>query len=77
MAMTIDPSHELFLDTSFAIALSSASDQMHARARQLSLEVERLKCRLVTTRGVLLEIGNSLARRRFRASAITLLEALH
>lgn len=70
------PPNELFLDTSYAIALSSHKDRHHARAVALADELERRQARLVTTRPVLLEIGSTLARQRFRHAAIALLEAL-
>jgi uncharacterized protein len=68
--------NELFLDASFAIALGSPRDQYHTRAVELSRRVEARRARLVTTRAVLLEIGNALARRRFRTPAVELLDAL-
>jgi uncharacterized protein len=67
---------EYFLDASFAIALSSLRDQYHARALELSKRLESESARLITTRAVLLEIGNALAKQRFRASGIALLDAL-
>jgi predicted nucleic acid-binding protein len=50
---------ELFLDTSYAIALSSPPDQYHARASALADEIEAQQRRFVTTRAVMLEIGNA------------------
>lgn len=67
---------EFFLDTSFAIALSSVTDQNHARAAQLANHIETDKTRLVTTQAILLEIGNALSKPRYRAAAIQLLESL-
>ena len=66
----------MFLDTSYAIALSAPTDQFHARALRLATELEEARARLVTTRAVLLEIGNALARQRYRAAAVKLLQAL-
>lgn len=76
MATTINPGDEVFLDTSYALALSAPTDQFHARALHLATELERMRARLVTTRAVLLEIGNALARQRYRAAAVSLLRAL-
>ena len=76
MAMTISPRDEVFLDTSYAVALSAPTDRHHSRALQLSVELEAVQARLITTRAVLLEIGNALSRQRFRAAAICLLEEL-
>jgi predicted nucleic acid-binding protein len=67
---------EVFLDTAYAIALSSPKDEYHARAEALADELEQRQIRLVTTRAVLLEIGSALARQRFRSAAVALLDAL-
>lgn len=67
---------EVFLDTSFAIALSSVTDQNHVRAVELTNQIETNKTRLVTTQAILLEIGNALSKQRYRAAAIQLLESL-
>jgi uncharacterized protein len=67
---------EIFLDTSFAIALSSVTDQNHVRAVQLANQIETDKTRLVTTQAILLEIGNALSKQRHRVAAIQLLESL-
>ena len=67
---------EVFLDTAYAIALSSPNDLFHHRAIQLAEQIEAQGIQLVTTRAVLLEIGNALSRQRHRDAAITLLDAL-
>ena len=67
---------EVFLDTAYAIALSSPADRFHPRAVALAEQMEALGTRLVTTRAVLLEIGNALAKPRFREAAAQLLAAL-
>ena len=67
---------EIFWDTSFAIALSSVTDQNHVRAVELAHQIEINKTRLVTTQAILLEIGNALAKKRYRTAAIQLLESL-
>jgi uncharacterized protein len=41
---------EVFLDTSFAIALSFVTDQNHARAIELANQIESNSTRLVITR---------------------------
>jgi predicted nucleic acid-binding protein len=64
---------ELFLDTSFAIALSSVTDQNHQQAVKLANQIETSRSRLVTTQVILLEIGNALSKQRYRAAAIQLL----
>jgi uncharacterized protein len=67
---------KVFLDTSFAIALSSVTDQNHERAVQISNQIGASRSALVTTQAVLLEIGNALSKQRYRSPAIQLLEAL-
>jgi predicted nucleic acid-binding protein len=68
---------EMFLDSSFAIALSASSDRYHHRAVEISGLIEAQSIRLVTTHAVLLEIGNALSRQRYRQAAIQLLTSLH
>ncbi|HEV7672329.1 MAG TPA: type II toxin-antitoxin system VapC family toxin [Thermoanaerobaculia bacterium] len=65
-----------FLDTSYAIALSSETDRHHDLARDLAFRIGSEAVRLVTTRAVLLEIGNGLAKQRFRRAAVELLAVL-
>jgi uncharacterized protein len=67
---------EVFLDTAYAIALSSPNDQFHARAVELADQLEILGTRVVTTRAVLLEIGNALSKQRYRQAAVRLLDSL-
>ena len=67
---------EVFLDTAYAIALSSPNDIFHHRAIQLADQIEAEGIQLATTRAVLLEIGNALSRQRHRNAAIALLDAL-
>lgn len=67
---------EVFLDTSFAIALSSITDQNHLRAVKLANQIETSRNRLVTNQAILLEIGNALSKQRYRAAATQLLESL-
>lgn len=67
---------DAFLDTAFAVALASPTDQHHAVAARLAQQIRSVGTRLVTTRAVLVEIGNSLSRRRFRATAIQIIADL-
>jgi predicted nucleic acid-binding protein len=67
---------EKFLDTSYAIALVSGPDRHHDRAIAWADRIEAHGTRLVTTRAVLLEIGNALGKLRFRATAVQLLASL-
>jgi uncharacterized protein len=68
--------NEVFLDTSYAIALSSVNDLFHPTALVLADRIFKGNARLLTTRAVLLEIGNTLSKQRYRAAAIRLLHAL-
>lgn len=64
------------MDASFAIALAARSDQYHERARKLSRDIKRQQHRIVTTRAVVLEIGNALSKLRYREAAVRLLESI-
>jgi predicted nucleic acid-binding protein len=66
---------EAFLDAAYAIALSAPGDQFHAQAEALAERMERDGMKLVTTRAVLLEIGNALGKQRHRAAAVALLRS--
>ena len=67
---------ELFLDASYAIALSTVRDQHHSAAVDVARQLRADRPKLITTRAVLLEIGNSMAKARKRAAGVALLEAL-
>jgi predicted nucleic acid-binding protein len=67
---------ELFLDASYAIALASTTDQHHDRAIESAQRIETEAERLITTRAVVLEIGNTLSKLRYRAAAGVLLDAI-
>jgi len=67
---------EAFLDTAYAIALSAPNDQYHTHAEILAEQLDVEETRLITTRAVLLEIGNALGKLRYRSAAIELLDSL-
>ncbi len=67
---------ELFLDTGFAIALASRRDQHHQRAVELAIEVKANATELLTTQAVVLEIGNSLSKGKYRPAAVQLIASL-
>ena len=54
--------NKIFIDASYAIALSSVTDRYHHKAVVLSEQIESTVTALTTTRAVILEIGNALAR---------------
>lgn len=66
---------EVFLDTSYAIALVNERDQYYKKAWELADYWERSNIQVVTTRAVVLEIGNALAKSH-RNAAILLLDDL-
>jgi len=67
---------EVFLDSAYAIALSVPDDQYHARAVALAEQLEVSYARLITSRAVVMEIGNSLAKAQYRQAAVDLLDSL-
>jgi len=68
--------NNLFLDAAYAIALSAVTDQYHKKAEILARQIETEAIQMITTRAVILEIGNALARLRYRANAIKLLDSI-
>ena len=64
----------LFLDSAYAIALVSTADQHHGSAAEFAASLKANPTRLVTTRAVLLEIGNALAKPQYRSVAIAMLQ---
>jgi len=76
MAKTLILSGSVFLDTSYAIALASTSDEFHLASLALADQLEARGTRLVTTWGVMLEIGNALSKVHFRQAALQLLSSL-
>ena len=66
----------LFVETAFAIALANPKDHFHSVSLQLSETIAAQSCQLVTTSAVLLEIGNSLSKLRFREACVRLLDSL-
>ena len=68
--------NKCFLDAAYAIALSAVTDQYHKKAEILASQMETASTQMITTRAVILEIGNALAKLRYRAAAIELLDSL-
>lgn len=67
---------EVFLDTAYAGALAAPTDAHHAQALQWADRLEAQATQLVTTPATLIEIGNGLAKARYRRAAIRVLSAL-
>ena len=66
----------LFIDSSYVIALSSPKDKYHIKAKELAQRIKKEGIKSITTRAILIEIGNALARRISRSIALTLLDTL-
>lgn len=69
------PLTEVFLDTAYAIALTVPADEHHEKALLLADQIMADSARLVTTRAVIMEIGNALSKKRHRRAAMQLLKA--
>lgn len=66
---------DVFLDSAYAIALASPNDDFHARAVVIAGQLKVSAARIFTTRAVILEIGNALAKQRYRRAAVALLQS--
>ena len=67
-------SNELFVDTSFFIALVNYGDHRHQHALTLQSQLSQQRIRKVTSEYVLFELGNGLSRLRFRSLAQQIIE---
>jgi predicted nucleic acid-binding protein len=67
---------KVFVDTAFILALASPADHYHKKAKELSRRLKKERVSLITTRAILIEIGDAMAGQRRRKAGITMLEAL-
>ncbi len=67
---------EVFLDTSFVVALAVRTDENHARVLRTSQVLRPSRTRMITTQAILLEISNAFANQPFRKAEITIQENL-
>ena len=67
---------EVFLDTAYAITLASSSNEHHEQAMLLADQLESNATRLVTTRAIMVEIGDALSKQPYRQAAVELLQSL-
>jgi predicted nucleic acid-binding protein len=67
---------ELFVATSYVIALAIATDRHHERAAEIARDIKAKHLHMVTTRTVLVEIGDALSKLRLRQAAISLLDSI-
>jgi predicted nucleic acid-binding protein len=68
--------NELFVDTSFLIALANNADVNHHNALALQSQLRQQKVWRITSEYVLFELGDGLSRLRFRSVAQRMLELL-
>jgi len=68
--------NKVFLDTSYVIALSVPKDRNHKKAVSIAEDLELFSTKLITTRAVVMEIGNSLSSLKYRKAAIKLLKSM-
>lgn len=66
--------NSVFLDTSFSIALSVKSDELHQRALELAKQFDGGKTRIVTTQAIILETGNALSKLKYRQFFVKIIE---
>ncbi|NCP16898.1 hypothetical protein GW866_07630 [bacterium] len=64
---------KVFLDTAFVLALASPSDQYHEKAKELSRQIKKEGVVLLTTRAILIEIGDAMAGQRRRKAGFVAL----
>ncbi|BDI32425.1 hypothetical protein CCAX7_44760 [Capsulimonas corticalis] len=76
MATSATLQNKVFLDTSYIIALSTPKDNHHHIALDLRTMIVDANPSLITSQGVLLEIGNSLSKIQHRKIAAVILSAL-
>ena len=66
----------VFLDTAYAIALVNRKDALHRASVALADRLQQARTRLLTTRAILLEIGDGLSRPLYRPVAAVLLASM-
>jgi uncharacterized protein len=72
----VDLDAEVFLDSAYLIALAHPGDEHHHKAREIAGALSSARTRILTTSGVLLEVGSALSKIRFRRAAIQLVDSL-
>ena len=66
------PPAEVFLDTSFVVALAARTDENHQLSLEVAQSLRMARTRIVTTQAVLLEIGNMFTKSPYRHAAISI-----
>lgn len=67
----------VFADTSFLTALIHTKDTFHQKAIALFADLRRKKVQIVTTHFILLEIGDGMAKLKFRQSVMSLINFIN
>jgi hypothetical protein len=67
---------KVFLDAAYAIDLVAPNDGLHEFASTLADQMKALRTTFVTTRPVLIEVGNALSKVRHRSVALQLLNSI-
>jgi predicted nucleic acid-binding protein len=62
--------NSIFLDTSFSLTLAVKSDLHHKKAVRISTQLINSQVEILTMQAIVLEIGNSLAKGKYRTIAI-------
>lgn len=66
---------EVFVDTQAYVALANLDDPSHDRAVEVTAQLRHTQARLVTTRAILIEVGNFFRQVSSRKCAIRIIEA--
>lgn len=66
----------VFVDTAAWLALINKDDHFHKQAKAVRDQLMSSQASFTTTDWVLLEVANSLSKRRFRRAAVRLIEAI-
>jgi predicted nucleic acid-binding protein len=74
--MAVIPNTEVFLDSAYVIALAQSTDAYHSRALAISEQLGSNRIFIITTRAVLLEVGNALSKIKSREAGIQLVNML-
>ena len=67
---------EVFLDTSFVVALAARTDENHSLALEIAQALKSSRTRIITTQAILLEIGNTFTKVPYRQAATSIRENL-
>ena len=76
-AETLTLRGEVFLDTSYLIALAVSSDEHHEKALRLGAAIKANDIHVVTTDAVLMELGSAFSKPRYRSAGVRTYESLH